>query len=178
MPVSLGPEVVSVTYVDANLQYCLNTGSSATGILHLVNGTPIDWFSKQQNTIQLAMYGSEFVAACIATDQVVDLQLMLGYLGINVARSIMFGDNQSVVTSSTIPQSKLNKRHIALSYHHACEAIANKVLEFYHIDGKINPADMLSKFAGNQQFWPMLCSLMFWGGGNKEEENEMENQEN
>ena len=73
----------------------------------------------------------------------------------------MFGDNQSVVTSSTIPQSKLNKRHVALSYHCVREAIANDVLEFYHIEGRINPADMLSKFAGNQQFWPILCSLLF-----------------
>ena len=47
------------------------------------------------------------------------------------------------------------------------EAIAQGTLEFYHIDGKINPADMLSKFAGYQQFWPILCSLLFWGG-NKE----------
>ena len=76
----------------------------------------------------------------------------------------MFGDNQSVVTSSSIPQSKLNKHHVALAYHRVQEAIANKVLEFHHIDGKLNPADMLSKYAGYQQFWPLLKSLLFWGG--------------
>jgi hypothetical protein len=37
------------------------------------------------------------------------------------------------------------------------------VLEFYHINGTINPADMLSKYAGYQQFWPILRSLLFWG---------------
>ena len=50
----------------------------------------------------------------------------------------MFGDNQSVVTSATIPHSKLNKRHVALSYHRVREAIAQEVVEFYHIDGKID----------------------------------------
>ena len=75
----------------------------------------------------------------------------------------MFGDNKSVITSSSIPQSKLNKRHVALAYHRVREAIALKVLEFYHIEGKDNPADMLSKYASYQQFWPMLRCLLFWG---------------
>ena len=114
--------------------------------------------------MQSATYGSEFVVARIGTDQVVDLKLTLGYMGIKVIRSVMFGDNQSVVTSSSIPQSKLNKRHVALSYHRVREAISQGVLEFHHIDGKINPADMLSKFAGYQQFWPILRPLLFWGG--------------
>jgi hypothetical protein len=163
MPAALGHPVVTTTYVDANLMHCMTTGRASTGILQLVNGTPIDWYSKRQATVQSATYGSEFVAARVATDQVIDLKLTLGYMGIHVARSVMFGDNQSVVTSSTLPQSKLNKRHVALSYHRVREAIANHTLDFYHIDGDINPADMLSKFAGNQQFWPILRSLLFWG---------------
>ncbi len=164
VPSALGPKVMTITYVDANLLHCSLTGRASTGILHLVNGTPIDWYSKRQSTVQSATYGSEFVAARIATDQIIDLRLTLAYMGIKVVKSIMFGDNQSVVTSASIPQSKLNKRHVALSYHRVREAISQKVLEFYHIDGKINPADMLSKFAGYQQFWPILRPLLFWGG--------------
>jgi hypothetical protein len=37
------------------------TGRSVTGILHLVNSTPIDWYSKLQNSVETATYGSEFV---------------------------------------------------------------------------------------------------------------------
>ena len=50
--------VVTTTYVDANLMHCLVTGRSSTGILHLLNGTPIDWFSKRQTTVETATYGS------------------------------------------------------------------------------------------------------------------------
>ena len=39
----------------------------------------------------------------------------------------MFGDNQSVITSSTIPHSRLSKRHNALSYHRVREAIVAKI---------------------------------------------------
>jgi hypothetical protein len=55
-------------------------------------------------------YGSEFVAACMCVDQVVDLRLMLQYLGVPVQEtSYMFGDNKSVVDSSTKPHAKLHK---------------------------------------------------------------------
>jgi hypothetical protein len=113
--------------------------------------------------VETATYGSEFVAARIATDQIIDLRNTLRYMGVAVLDSIMFGDNQSVITSATIPHSKLGKRHVALAYHRVREAIAGKVVKFYHIDGVINPADMLSKYAGYQQCWPMLRALLFWG---------------
>ena len=64
---AMGKAVTTTTYVDANLYHCLVSGRSATGILHLLNGTPIDWYSKRQATVETATYGSEFVAARIAT---------------------------------------------------------------------------------------------------------------
>ena len=70
----------------------------------------------------------------------------------------MFGDNASVITSSTIPHSSLNKRHNALSYHCVCEVIASNVLWFFHIPGKeVNPADVLTKFCGHMlTLWPFM----------------------
>ena len=161
-PEPLGKSVTTTTYVDANLYHCLITGRAATGILHLVNGTPIDWYSKRQATVETATYGSEFVAARIATDQIIDLRTTLRYMGIPIGDSYMFGDNQSVVTSSTIPHSKLNKRHNAVSYHRVREAIAAGILKFFHIEGAINPADMLSKHCAYPQFWPLLQPILFW----------------
>ena len=140
------------------------TGRSVTGILHLVNKTPIDWYSKKQNTVETSTYGSEFVAARIATEQIMDLRITLRYLGVPIGKSYMFGDNRSVVDSSTIPQSKLNKRHTALSFHRVREAIAAKVLYFYFVSGESNPADMLSKHWGYQQIWPALRAILFWEG--------------
>ena len=46
-------------------------------------------------------------------------------------KTYMFGDNKSVVMSSTITQSILNKRHNMLSYHRVREAIAAKIREFH-----------------------------------------------
>ena len=57
----IGKEVVTTTYVDANLYHDLITGHAATGILHLVNGTPIDWYSKHQATVEMAPMGQSLL---------------------------------------------------------------------------------------------------------------------
>jgi hypothetical protein len=78
--------------------------------------------------------------------------------------SWMFGDNQSVITFSIIPHSNPNKRHNALSYHRVREAISAGILYFIHIDGKLNPSDVLTKFLAWAKFWPLIQPMLFWKG--------------
>lgn len=165
MPTPRGKPVRTSTFEDADLLHDLTTGRSATGILHLVNQTPVEWFSKLQKTVETATYGSEFVAARIATEQIMDLRYTLRMLGAPLdGKAYMFGDNQSVITSSNIPHSSLNKRHNALAYHRVREAIASNVLWFFHIPGKENPSDVLTKFLGHSVFWPLIKPFLFWRG--------------
>ena len=82
--------------------------------------------------METATYGSEFVPAKTATEQIMDIRNTQRYLGVPImTKAYMFGDNKSVVMSSTIPQSILNKRHNILSYHRVREAFAAKILEFH-----------------------------------------------
>ena len=76
----------------------------------------------------------------------------------------MFGDNKTVVDSSSRPHARLHKRHTALSFHRVREAIASKILDFYHISGTTNPADILGKHWGHRQVWTMLKPLLFHEG--------------
>ena len=143
----------------------ITTGKSVTGILHLLNQTPIDWYSKKQAMAETATYGSEFVAAQTCIEQIVDLHCTLHYLGVHIHhKSYMFGDNKTVVDSSTIPHSRLHKRHTILSFHCVCEAIASGMVAFHYLPGTINPADILSKHWGYTQIWNMLQPLLFWQG--------------
>jgi hypothetical protein len=78
-PKPLGKPVVLTHYADANLYHDMVCGRAVTGILHFINGTPIDWYSKRQSTVKTATYGAEFVAARIATDQIIYLRTTLQY---------------------------------------------------------------------------------------------------
>jgi len=44
-PKPLGKSMLTTLFVDANLYHDLISGRSVTGILHMFNKTPIDWFS-------------------------------------------------------------------------------------------------------------------------------------
>jgi Reverse transcriptase (RNA-dependent DNA polymerase) len=164
-PKPLGKHVTLTHYVDANLMHDITTGRSVTGILHLINKTPIDWYSKKQATVETATYGSEFVAARTCVEQIIDIRTTLYYLGVPVrSTSYMFGDNKSVVDSSTQVHAKLHKRHTMLSFHRVREAIASGMVNFIFINGDINPADILSKHWGYSQIWTQLKALLFWYG--------------
>ena len=110
MPKPLGKAVVTTTTLDANLNHCLAAGKSLTGCLHFGNITPVDWYSKKQATVETATYGSEYVAAKAATEQIMDIKQTLRHLGALIgSKSFLFGDNRSVVTSATLPHSTLSK---------------------------------------------------------------------
>ena len=94
-----------------------------------------------------------------------DLRNTLRYLGVDIPeKSRMFGDNKSVVDSSTKIDAKLHKRHTALSFHRVREAIASGYVGFYFIKGSTNPADILSKHWGYSDVWKLLRPLLFWRG--------------
>ena len=168
-PTPLGPPVQLTSYVDANLCHDMLSGKSVTGVLHFLNKTPIHYFSKKQPIVETATYGSEYMAARLAVEQIMEFRTTLRYLGVNlIGPTILFGDNKSVVDSSSIPQSRLHKRHVLLSFHRVREAIAAKIIDFVHIPGAINPADILSKHWSYSKIWDQLKPLLFWEGNTVE----------
>jgi hypothetical protein len=77
-----------------------------SGIIDFVNQTPVISYCKKQKTVETATYGSEFMVACQAAQQIIELRNALRMMGILVdGPSCLFGDNESVITSSTIPHS-------------------------------------------------------------------------
>ena len=165
IPEPKGKHVTTTTYVDANLHHDQVPGKTVTACLHIVNATPSHWYTKRQATVETATNGSEFVAARIATDQIIDLRYTLMYLGVPVrSKSYMFGDNKSVVDNASIPTSTLSKKSTLASYHRVGEAIAAGYLQFNWKDGKSNPADILSRHWDFANIWPLLKPLLFWKG--------------
>jgi hypothetical protein len=147
-PPPLGNHVTLTHDVDGNLMHDIIMGRSVTGILHLANKTPSDWYSKKQSTVESAAYKSEFVAACACVEQVQVMDLRntarntLRYLGVLIReRSYMFGDNESEVSSSAQVYAKLRKRHKSqrIIFPSSTRGNASGMLGFYLIPSAINP---------------------------------------
>ena len=52
IPKPLGKHVQTTHYVDANLHHDLATGKTVTAVLHFLNQTPIDAYTKRQSTVE------------------------------------------------------------------------------------------------------------------------------
>jgi len=165
MPVPKGKPVRTTTFTDANLMHDLVTGRSCSGVLHFLNQTPTDWFTKRQKQVETATYGSEFMAARQAIEQIIDLRYTLRMFGVPIdGPSWLFGDNRSVVNSSVLPHYRLSKRWNALSYHRAREAVAAGIVRFEYVPSAQNTADYLTKNLPHHQAWAHLSPLLFWKG--------------
>jgi hypothetical protein len=108
------------------------------------------------------------VAGRLAVEQVMDLRYKLRMLGVLIYHpshtnyhpthasltdhlpsikgpSLLLGDNQSVITSCSIPSSNLKKKHNAIAYHRIREAVAAGVVELKYVKSKHNLADAMTK---------------------------------
>jgi hypothetical protein len=80
--------------VYADHAYDLVTRRSITGILDILNNTPIGWISRRQKTVEISTYGSESVTSMIDTELILEVRYIyasvigsdIGWASINVRR--------------------------------------------------------------------------------------------
>jgi hypothetical protein len=150
LPPEKGPRVRMTVYVDADHAHDLVTRRSITGILVMLNNTPIRWISKRQKTVETSTYGSELVDSRMATELILEIRYMLRSLGVALdGPALVLGDNMSVVLNTTVPSSVLKKKHNAISYHRVREAIAARIMRFAYIKSEENVSDVLTKPLSN-----------------------------
>ena len=122
-----------------------------------LNKTPIQWYSKRQGTVESSTYGSELVAARIATELTIAMRYKLRMLGVPIeGPAMMLGDNMSVITNCSLPSSSLKKKHNSIAYHSVREAVAAGLIKLAHVPGKSNVADILTKPLGPILHYPLM----------------------
>ena len=57
----------------------------------------------------------------------------------------MYGDNQSVLYNTTIPESTLKKKSQSIAYHFVREGSARDEWHTAYVNTHLNPADLLTK---------------------------------
>ena len=162
MPKPRGKPVQISIFCDAAHATCHKTRRSTTGIVMFLNGAPISWYSKRQNTIESSVFGSEFVALKIAIEKNEALRYKLRMMGVPIeGPSNVFCDNKSVVTNTTIPQSMLQKKHNMVAYHKVRESVAMGAVRIAHEKGKSNLSDALTKFLPMPTFRKCCHCMMY-----------------
>jgi hypothetical protein len=145
LPPEKGPWVRMTVYVDADHAHDLVTRRYITGILVILNNTPIRWIYKRQKTVEISTYGSELVASRVATELILEIRYMLRSLGVALdGPELILGDNLSVVLNTTASSSILKKKNNAIAYHRVRKAIAAMLMRFSCIKSEENISDVLA----------------------------------
>ena len=133
-----------------------------TGLLIFVGRTPVYFFSKRQGAIETSTYGAEFVAMKTAVEEAMAIRYMLRCLGVKVeSPTHIYGDNQGVIQNSTIPDSLLKKKNIALAFHKTREATAAGIVHPIKIKGDYNYADFLTKTLPQKRFNTLIGGVLY-----------------
>jgi len=131
-------------------------------MIAFLNSTPISWISKRQKTVETSTYGSEMVAARIATEKMMELRFNLRALGVPIEGPVMmYGDNQSVILSTTLPSSILKKKHLSCNYFRIREAIAARIIRFEYVCSARNFSDIMTKPLDRTAFKRLTQPLLF-----------------
>jgi hypothetical protein len=158
-----GPWPLSLTiYVDASHADCQMTRRSVTGYLIVLGKTPIRWYSKRQNTVESATYGSELVALRIASEAAIDIRYKLRMMGISFEKTTtILCDNQSVVINTQLPSSSLKKKHNSVAFHKCRECVAAGIIRIGHINTENNFSDILTKPKGPAEHYSLTREPLF-----------------
>jgi hypothetical protein len=168
-PESRGMGFVMRAYVDADHASNTVTRRSRTGFIVYLNNAPIFWYSKKQSTIETSSFGSEFMAMKHCTEYIRGLRYKLRMMGIPCELpSLIYGDNQSVLSNTTIPDSVLKKKSNSIAYHFVREGCARDEWRTAYINTHFNPADLLTKALPSgekrRRFINMILYHIFGGG--------------
>ena len=134
-----GNVVKMFAFVDANHAGNVATQRSHTGILIFVQNSLITWYSKRQNTVEAAIFGSEFVTLRICKELILALRYKLRMFGIPIDGPVdIFCDNRGVVKNTSILESVLMKKHNSINYHAVREAAASNIIRVEKEDSNKN----------------------------------------
>jgi hypothetical protein len=162
MPKQLGKSVLLRMFVDSDHAGDKVSRRSRTGFVILINRSIVDWLSKKQSTVETSVFGAEFCALKHGIENLRGIRYKLRMMGVPIdGASRIFGDNMSVVTNASKPESTLKKKSNSVCYHAVREAVAMGEALVAHIPTKFNLADLFTKVLGGSTR-RFLVGSMLW----------------
>ena len=143
-PRGLGFQILAK--VDADHASDTVTRWSRTGFLVFLNSALTHWWSKKQTGVESSSFSSEFIAMKQCCEYLRGLRYKLRMMGIPCeGPSHIYGDNQSVLANTTVPESTLKKKSQSIAYHFVREGSAGDKWRTAYVNMHKNEVDLLTK---------------------------------
>ena len=157
-----GKEVNLRLYVDSDHAGEKRTRSLRTGFFVFMNTALVQWFSKQQTTIETSVFGAEFVATKIGMESLRGLHYKLCMMGVGISGPLyIYGDNTLVIHNTQRPESMLKKKSNSICYHAVRESVAMGESLTAHIGTNENVGNLATKVLYGQKWQYMVSQLLY-----------------
>lgn len=144
---------VLVAYADADYAADLEDRRSRSGFVLFLNGGPITWGSKKQDTLVDSTTYAEYVAQYMATKEIIWCRNLLHGLGCSqVGPTQLLSDSQSAIRLAMNPEFHGRTKHIDIKYHMIRDQVKLHTIKLTYVNTVDNVADIFTKALPVERF--------------------------
>jgi hypothetical protein len=147
------------------------TAKSRTGYIIKYAGCPVVWHSKLQTEIALSSTEAEYVCLSESLRDTIPMMQLIKEIqdrGFKVPTTTpaihcrLFEDNSGALELARVPKLRSRTKHMNLKYHHFRSFVQRRLITIHHIDTLEQPADVMTKPLGEDDFKRHRFTLMGW----------------
>ena len=154
-------EVDVCAFADADWANTKKDRRSITGWVAKLNGDPVSWASKKQQTTALSTCEAELYAGGAAIQEVKWLRVLMQELGLHTSLpSVVHGDNQSAIAVSRHGIRSERTKHVDVKWHFVTESIERGEVEMQWVPTAEQEADIFTKALPLPAFFKLRDALM------------------
>ena len=145
-------EPAAVAYADANHGTGIDDKRSITGLIIHVYGGPVSWASRTQSVTSTSTTESEFRALSEVSREALWLAKIVRLFGIPSRPFLIRGDNMGAIHAISNHCYTRHTKHIEIHHDFMRDRVMEGHLDYQHIKGTDNPADVLTKALDKHKF--------------------------
>lgn len=151
-------EVELIGYTDADWGGDLNDRKSQSSYLFEVCGGLISWISKKQDVVALSTTEAEYIAASLATQELLWLRRLLNELGfVQEEAIVLYEDNMGAIEVSKNPKFHGRMKHIDIRHNFLRNVVETVKLCYCETNEQL--ADIMTKTIPKVHFEDLRCKI-------------------
>jgi hypothetical protein len=148
---------ILTAFCDADYAADIDDRKSRSGFVLMLNGGPIAWGSRKQGCTARSTTEAEYMAAHLATNEVIWMRQLLAELGYpQRAPTLLRSDNQAAIRLVHNPEFHKRTKHVDVKYHILREHLLNNVISIAYIPTNDQLADLFTKPLPRDKFLRMI----------------------
>lgn len=135
-----------IGYVDADWAGDKSDRKSSSGYLFELGNNTISWLSKKQTTVALSSTEAEYIAAALASQELLWLRQLLIDLDIPCTEATtIFEDNQGCIKLVCVGKMNARNKHIDIRHHHLRDLQTKGIMDLKYCSTDEMLADVMTK---------------------------------